>query len=90
MAIDVIGRPLAEAEALLQAAQINYNTEISRPSRSFFKVDEGCLYVIRQRQREDGVLQLTLAARLRKGCLEWLIRLVMTAFLAVPVLGPVR
>ena len=65
MAIDVIGRPLAEAEALLQAAQINYNTEISRPSRSFFKVDEGCLYVIRQRQREDGVLQLTLAARLR-------------------------
>lgn len=50
MAIDVHGRPLAEAESLLQAAQINYNTEISRPSRSFFKVDEGCLYVIRQRQ----------------------------------------
>ncbi len=66
MMIDVVGRPWPEAQQLLQAAGINYNTDISRPARSFFKVDEGCLYVIRQKQIEHGALQLTLAARLRK------------------------
>ncbi len=63
--IDVVGRPLAEAEALLQAAGINYATTVSRPTRDFFKTDEKCLYIVRQKLH-DGTLQLVLAARLRK------------------------
>ena len=67
MSIDVIGRSLPEAEKLLQAEQINYVIEISRPTRDFFKLDEKRLYVIRQKLMDDGNLQLIAAARLRQG-----------------------
>lgn len=63
--IDVIGRPMEEAQRLLQEAHIQYVLKRSRPARDFFKIDEDSLYVIRQRYIDD-VLQLTLAARLRK------------------------
>jgi hypothetical protein len=64
--IDVVGRPLAEAECLLQAAHIDYVLKRSRPVRDFFKIDEQKLYVVRQRFTGDGILQLMLAAKLRK------------------------
>ena len=66
MAADVVGRPLAEAERLLSEEKIHYVVEISRPTRDFFKIDEKRLYVIRQKWLDDGRLQLTLAAKLRK------------------------
>lgn len=63
--IDVTGRPVEEAQRLLEKAHIQYVLKRSRPVRDFFKIDEDRLYVIRQRYIDD-VLQLTLAARLRK------------------------
>ena len=63
--IDVTGRPIEEAQRLLQEAHIQYVLKRSRPARDFFKIDEAKLYVIRQRWIDD-TLQLTAAARLRK------------------------
>ena len=63
---DVAGRPLKEAERLLKAAQIEYEAELTCPTRHVFPLDEACLYVVRQRNRADGGLCLTVAARQRK------------------------
>lgn len=63
---DVIGRPLAEAEAMLQAGEIPYTVVRTYPTRDFFKVDENCLYIVRQKIIDDGTLQLVVAAKLRK------------------------
>ena len=40
MAPDVVGRPLAEAESLLRAANVDFDTEVTRPTRHVFPVDE--------------------------------------------------
>ncbi len=66
MDLDVVGRPLAEAETLLRAADIKYTTTVSRPTRDFFKIEEHALYVVRQQLQPDGTLRLVLCARLRK------------------------
>lgn len=67
MALDVIGRPFPEAEAMLQREGIKYQTEISRPSRDFFKTDSSCLYVVRERKLADDTLLLTLVAKQKKS-----------------------
>jgi hypothetical protein len=64
--VDVIGRPLAEAEAMLQAGKIPYTVVRTYPTRDFFKVDEDCLYIVRQKIIDDGTLQIAIAAKLRK------------------------
>ena len=64
--VDVIGRPLAEAEAMLQAEEIPYTVVRTYPTRDFFKVDEDCLYIVRQKIIDDGTLQIAIAAKLRK------------------------
>ncbi|MDY4473757.1 RNA-3-phosphate cyclase [Mitsuokella sp.] len=66
MVPDVMGRPLDEAEHMLAAAGCAWKTEITRPSRDFFKTDEHCLYVVRQRDLPQGIIMLTLAAKQRK------------------------
>lgn len=63
MALDVMALPWKAAEAKLREANISYTTEIARPTRDFFPVDEDILYVIRERQLADGKLLLTLAAK---------------------------
>lgn len=63
MADDYIGRPWEEAEAMLRTAGLAYVTEMTRPTRDFFKTDETSLFVVRQRELAGGILQLTLAAR---------------------------
>ena len=63
MAVDVMALPWEVAEKRLREANISYETEISRPTRDFFPVDEHRLYVVRQRQDADGKLLLTLAAK---------------------------
>lgn len=63
MDLDVMALPWNVAEAKLQAANVSYTTEMARPTRDFFPVDENILYVIRQRQDTDGKLILTLAAK---------------------------
>lgn len=63
---DILARPLAEAEALLREAGCSWQTEITRPTRDFFKTDNTCLYVVRVREQADGTIMLTLAAKQRK------------------------
>ena len=57
MDLDVVGRPLAEAETLLRAADIKYTTTVSRPTRDFFKIEEQALYVVRQQLQPDGTFK---------------------------------
>ena len=65
-----VGRPFSEVEVELKAAGISYQTEITRPTRDFFKTEECCLYVVREREHTDGTLRLALAARLQASCPE--------------------
>lgn len=64
--IDVSGRPLAEAEKLLETAGIKYNITYSRPDSCFFSLAEGNAYVIRQNETADGKVMLIIADKLRK------------------------
>ena len=66
MTPDILARPLAEAEAMLREAGRSWQMEITRPTRDFFKTDNTCLYVVRVRERADGTIMLTLAAKQRK------------------------
>ena len=65
-----VGRPFSEVEAELETAGISYQTEITRPTRDFFKTEERCLYVVRERKAPDDTLRLALAARLQASCPE--------------------
>ena len=63
---DVIGRPFKEAAVILERENIKYEIEYSRPTSSFFTVDDGNYFVIRQKKLENGRLMLTLSMKLRK------------------------
>lgn len=63
---DVLARPLSEAEQMLREKGCAWTTEITRPTRDFFKTDENCLYVVREKILSDGKILLTLAAKQRK------------------------
>ena len=64
---DVAGYSWDEAADILAKAGIAYTTVISRPTRSFFSLEAECFYVLRQKQLEDGSLQIVLAARVRRA-----------------------
>ncbi len=59
---DIVALPWEEGEKILQKSQIAYVTEIARPTRDFFPVDEQRLYVLRLRELR-GKLLVTLAAK---------------------------
>ena len=63
--VDVLGIPWQEAKERLEALEILYDVEQTRPTRDFFPIDEQSPYVVRQR-REGDKIKLVLAARLRK------------------------
>ena len=63
MTPDVLGRPAKEAYRLLSEAGVEYTTELTRPTRSFFPVDEAKLYVIRAVNGPERSCRLTLAAK---------------------------
>ena len=60
-----VGRPFADVETELEASGIPFTTEMTRPTRAFFKTEERCLYVVRERKLPDGTLVLVLAASLQ-------------------------
>ena len=60
-----VGRPFSEVKRELQAAGLPYQTEITRPTRDYFKTEEHCLYVVREQETPGGMLRLALAARLQ-------------------------
>ena len=68
--LSYVGRPFSEVEAELKGAGISYQTEITRPTRDFFKTEERCLYVVRERKAPDDTLRLALAARRQASCPE--------------------
>ena len=68
--LSYVGRPFSKVEAELKGAGISYQTEITRPTRDFFKTEERCLYVVREQRATDGTLRLVLAARLQASCPE--------------------
>ena len=68
--LSYVGRPFSEVEAELKGAGISYQTEITRPTRDFFKTEERCLYVVRERKAPDDTLRLALTARLQASCPE--------------------
>lgn len=64
-ALSYVGRPFSSVEPELRAAGTPYQLERTRPVRDFFKIDERCLYVVRERELPDGTLALVLAASLQ-------------------------
>ena len=73
---DVVGLPWDLAKGLLNEAHIMYNSVITYPTKSFFTLEDNGYYVIRQRCHDDGILEITLAARLLKevygnGLQDW-------------------
>ena len=65
-ALSYVGRPFSSVEPELRVAGTPYQLERTRPVRDFFKTDNTCLYVVRVRERADGTIMLTLAAKQRK------------------------
>ena len=63
---DVIGRPWQQAEQMLRDTGLPYQTELARPTKHFFPIDEKQLYVIRGQYGQDGTLKLILAAKTLK------------------------
>ena len=65
MTCDVVGWPWSEAEAMLNESNTQFSLKRLRPERDFFHIDENRLYVVRCVRLESGVLELTLAAKVR-------------------------
>ena len=63
MTPDVLGRSAEEAYRLLSEAGVEFTTELTRPTRNFFPVDEAKLYVVRAVMCPDSSCRLTLAAK---------------------------
>ena len=73
---DIIGMPWELAKDLLNQANIRYNSVITYPTKSFFRLKDNGYYVIKQKYLDDGELVVTLAARLLKevysnGLQDW-------------------
>ena len=66
MTPEVLGRSAEEAEALLREAGVAFTTELTRPTRKFFPVDDAKLYVVRAVTCPDASCRLTLAAKQKK------------------------
>ena len=63
MSPDVLGRPAEEAYRILLEVGMKYTTELTRPTRNFFPVDEAKLYVVRAVTGPDRSCRLILAAK---------------------------
>lgn len=60
---------LEKAIALLEQENVRYQVVTTYPTRDFFSVDPALRYVIRQRLGEDDMIELTVAAKMRKEVL---------------------
>ena len=66
MTPDVLGRSAEEAYKLLSEAGVKYTTELTRPTKNYFPVDDAKLYVVRAVICPDASCRLTLAAKQKK------------------------
>ena len=65
--IYAVGRPWRVIKDLLNDAKVVHNISMSKPTKDFFPLAEEELYVIRQRWSDEGILEITLAARLKSS-----------------------
>ena len=68
--LSYVGRPFSKVEAELKGAGISYQTEITRPTRDFFKTGERRPSVARQRTAPERTRRRARAARLQASCPE--------------------
>ena len=64
--MDTVGLPLNDVIAKLDNDCCKYTVERTYPTRDYFPIDEEMLYVVRQKQQEDGSFKLVVAATMRK------------------------
>jgi hypothetical protein len=63
--VEFVGRLLSAVEPELKQQNVSYEIQYTHPTRDFFKVNDDCLYIIRQRTN-GGRLELVVAAKMRK------------------------
>lgn len=67
MSMEYVGLPAVEAIERLNSRNIRFSVKYTVPIKGYFKVDPDMLYIIRTRELENGVLELTAAAKMRKN-----------------------
>lgn len=65
-----VGLPAIDVIERLNANNIKFKIDYTVPIKGYFKVDPGKLYIIRVRELESGILELTAAAKMRKEVSE--------------------
>lgn len=63
--LEYVGHPFSSVQDDLLARNIAFEVVKTSPANTKFLTDDNCLYVIRQ-QQHDGVLTLTVAAKMGK------------------------
>lgn len=61
-----VGLPAIDVIERLNANNIKFKINYTVPIKGYLKVDPGNLYIIRARKLENGILELTAAAKMRK------------------------
>lgn len=64
--MEYLGLPAVEAIERLNSRNIKFKMNYTVPMRSYFKVDDSKLYIVRVKVLDDNVLELTAAAKMRK------------------------
>jgi len=64
--MNAVGRRFEVVKNELITANCQYTVKNTLPTRDFFKVDEDNLYVVRQKECEDGSWHFIVAAKMRK------------------------
>ena len=64
--VDTVAQCLSAVKEQLDKVNIKYTISRTLPTRDLEKLDENCLYVIRQQIDIDGVYHLIAAAKMKK------------------------
>lgn len=84
--MEYLGLPAVEAIERLNSRNIKFKMNYTVPIKGYFKVDDSKLYIIRVKVLDDDSLELTVTLRCERRCnRQWLIKLLMIAFLVVLV-----
>lgn len=64
--VDTVAQCLSAVKEQLDKVNAKYMVSITSPTRNLSRLDEDCLYVIRQQIDTDGVYHLIAAAKMGK------------------------
>ncbi len=68
--IKYVGLPAIDVIERLNARNVKFQMKYTVPIKGYFKVNPDMLYIIRARELENGILELTAAAKMRKEVLR--------------------